>query len=172
MCGAGPDGVEKREGRRHMSRFSTLLFAAWSVCLLLVGCAVEDASCPSAEGVYQPLYVPLQGGTCGPISNPNRVRVEVGRNGGSVMRIEMFANADVTTEVVMKGCSMRITQMVAEDGLVKSRIDGDPIYIENENELTGMVQLMRWDDQGQLACSGMYDARFTKSAVTIGAAAQ
>jgi hypothetical protein len=154
-----------------MTRSRTALLAAWSVSLLLVGCGVEDLSCPAVEGVYLPLYTPLQG-TCGPIVNPNRVRLESGRNGAPIMRIEKFANADVTTEIVMKGCSVRITQSVEEDGYLKSKIDGDPIYIENENELTGQVSLVRYDAAGQLSCSGIYDARFTKGAVTIGAAAR
>jgi hypothetical protein len=34
-----------------------------------------------------------------------------------------------------------------------------------------MVTMTRWDN-GQVACSGTYDARFTKNAVTIGGAAQ
>jgi hypothetical protein len=154
-----------------MTRFRIALLAVWSVSVLLVGCGVDDVSCPSVEGVYLPLYTPLQG-TCGPITNPYRVRLEVGRNGASVMRVDMLSNANVTTETVMKGCSVRVTQSVEEHGTLTSKLDGDPIYIESENELSGQVSLTRYDANGALTCSGVYDARFTKGAVTIGAAAQ
>ena len=152
-----------------LSRMRAPLLAVWSMVGLGYGCGAEETKCPTIGGNYQALYTPLQG-NCGPIANPNRVPFEMGRR-GNIIKIETLPNGQVTTEIVMKGCSLRMTQEFANGGAVLSRIDGDPIYIESENELTGTVNLMRFDGAGQITCSGVYDARFTKNLTTIGGAA-
>jgi hypothetical protein len=133
------------------------------------GCGAEETKCATVGGNYQPLYTPLQG-NCGPVANPNRVPFDGGRRGNAI-KIENLPNGVVTTEIVMKGCSLRMTQEFANQGITLSRIDGDPIYIESENELSGTVSLMRFDANGQITCQGLYDARFTKNLQTIGGAA-
>jgi hypothetical protein len=134
------------------------------------GCGAEETKCPTVGGHYMPLYTALQG-NCGPIANPNRVPFDGGRRGNAI-QIENLPNGQVTTEIVMKGCSLRMTQEFANQGVTLSRIDGDPIYIESENELSGTVSMMRFDPlNGQITCQGLYDARFTKNLTTIGGAA-
>jgi len=150
-------------------RMRTPLLAVWSMFVLNNGCGAEETSCPTVGGNYQALYTPLQG-NCGPIANPNRVPFDGGR-GGNVIKIENLPNGQVTTEIVMKGCSLRMTQEFANDGSVLSRIDGDPIYIDSANELSGTVSLLRYDMNGLVTCQGVYDARFTKNLQTIGGAA-
>jgi hypothetical protein len=145
----------------------TPLLAA--LALLLASCGAEEIKCSQVGGFYEPLYTPVQG-TCGPIANPYRVPFDGGQ-GGVNTDIRMFSNARVTTEIVMKGCSLRMTQTVDVMGTVQSKIDGETINIQNADELTGMVTMTRWDN-GVVACSGVYNARFTKNSVTIGGAAQ
>jgi hypothetical protein len=145
----------------------TPLLAA--LALLLASCGAEPVKCARVGGFYEPLYTPVQG-TCGPIANPYKVPFDGGISGVN-MDIRMFSNARVTTEIVMKGCSLRMTQTVDVNGAVQSKIDGETINIHNAEELTGTVTMTRWDN-GQVACSGTYDARFTKNSVTIGGAAQ
>ena len=147
----------------------TPLLVVLSVVLMLAACGAEETKCATVGGFYEPLYTPLMG-TCGPIQNPNRVPFDGGLRGVN-MNIQTFPNARVTTEIVMKGCSLRMTQIVDVDGAVQSKIDGETIQIESADELTGTVTMTRWDN-GQVACWGMYDARFTKNSVTIGGAAQ
>lgn len=137
--------------------------------VLFAACGAEETKCAKVAGFYEPLYTPLQG-TCGPIQNPNRVPFDGGLRGVN-MSIQTFPNARVTTEIVMKGCSLRMTQTVDVDGAVQSKIDGPIIEIQSAEELSGTVTMQRFAN-GQVSCWGMYDARFTKNAVTIGGAAQ
>jgi hypothetical protein len=145
------------------------VLTAWSAGVLaLSGCGVETQQCNAVKGTYQPLYTFVQG-TCGPITMPNYVPVETGYKGAPKMTTMNFLNNSVTTEIVMKGCSMRVTQSVTENGSVRSKLNGDEINIENENELAGMVTLIRFDEAGNAMCSGVYDARFTKNVSTVSA---
>lgn len=137
----------------------------------LVGCGADDPSCPSVEGSYEPLYIPLSG-SCGTIERPNRVPFEGGRNGVNTI-IERRVNSNITTEIVMKGCSVRMTQTVTDnEARVASLIDGPTIDIMSETELQGQVSMTVFDDEGAVSCSGTYDAVFTKNTQIIGGAAQ
>jgi hypothetical protein len=137
--------------------------------MLSAGCGVETKQCSAVEGRYQALYTPLNG-TCGPIVMPNSVPVETGYRGAPVMKVETFLNGSVSTEIVMKGCSMRMTQKVMQDGAVRSALEGAQINIENQNELHGTVNLTRYD-MGSAICTGVYDARLTKDASNVSAGA-
>ena len=138
--------------------------------LAATGCSTPPANCGAVSGSYQALYTPL-GGNCGPVQNPHRVPFDGGQNGVQTT-IQMFANGDVVTEIVMMGCTARMTQIVEEPGGASSRIDGSPIDIEDANQLTGQVTLARYDGMGTLMCQGTYDATFTKNASTVASAAQ
>jgi hypothetical protein len=136
----------------------------------LLGCTPAPTHCGAISGSYQALYTPV-GGNCGPVQNPHRVPFDGGSNGVNTT-IQKFANADVVTEIVMMGCTARMTQIVQEQGAVRSKIDGSPIDIEDANELRGTVTLTRYDGAGAVMCLGTYDATFTKNTSTIAAAAQ
>lgn len=137
----------------------------------LAGCGTEDASCPEVAGKYEPLYIPLSG-TCGSIDRPYRVPFDGGENGVNTI-MERHVNMSITTEIVHKGCSVRMTQTVTDkDGRVASQIDGETIAIETQNELNGQVIMTVYDDVGAVSCVGTYDALFTKNTTIIGAAAQ
>jgi hypothetical protein len=145
------------------------LLTIWSSALLVfAGCGVQTQQCDAVMGQYQPLYTLLQG-DCGPITMPNYVPVDSGYRGAPIVKTENFLNGSVSTEIVMKGCSMRVTQSVMQGGAVRSKLNGDEINIENENELTGTVTLTRFNEGGTTACTGVYDARLTKNMSTISA---
>jgi hypothetical protein len=147
------------------------LVAGATAALAQTGCSPEPKMCGAVKGNYQALYTPMTG-NCGPVVNPHRVPFDGGNNGVNTI-IQKFANADVVTEIVMMGCTARMTQTVQHSGAVMSKIDGSPINIEDENELRGMVTLTRYDGMGGVSCIGTYDATFTlNSTATIAAAAQ
>jgi hypothetical protein len=152
--------------RQASSGIAALLIAV----LALAGCSTPPVNCGAVSGNYQALYTPV-GGNCGPFQNPHRVPFDGGPSGVKTT-VQMLANADVVTEIVMMGCTARMTQIVQAQGSVQSRIDGAPIDIEDADELTGKVTLTRYDGMGGVMCQGTYDAAFTKNASTIAAAAQ
>jgi hypothetical protein len=145
---------------------AALLIAVHAVA----GCSTPPVNCAAVSGSYQALYTPV-GGNCGPVQNPHRVPFDGGKSGVQTT-VQMFANANVVTEIVMMGCTARMTQIVQAQGTVQSRIDGSPIDIEDESELTGKVTLTRYDGTGAVMCQGTYDAAFTKNVSTVASAAQ
>jgi hypothetical protein len=146
-----------------------LFITVWSFVVLVGGCAAESATCPPVGGDYQPLYTPLSG-NCGQLANIFPVPFN-GGTGGNNVDVKNLPNAKVSTEIVMKGCTVRMTQIVEKGNLVASKIDGDKISVRSENELTGMVSVTQFDDLGQAACYGTYDAQFTKNPMLVGGAA-
>jgi len=135
-----------------------------------MACGGKVSNCPAVQGNYLPEYRPLSG-SCGPIANPFAVPIDGGRKGVNMI-ITNLPNGRVSTDIVMKGCSMRMTQTVQNaGGQPASVLDGDPIYIQNENELDGTVSFMQFDTMtGGVACTGMYEARFTKQSSPVGGA--
>lgn len=130
-------------------------------CVALASCSPSDEACDPVAGTYQPLYVPMTG-NCGPIS-PIRVPLDGGA-GGVRTHQEMQFDRMVTTMVVHKGCSLRVTQEVSLYGVLESRLNGEDIAVHNSNELSGMVSFTRFTNgmpQTEL-CEGMYNATFRR----------
>ncbi len=149
-----------------MSRTTPIMAFA---LLALLGCSANANNCPLIDGIYSPIYTPISG-TCGPIANPFRVPFQGGRKGVNMV-IQNLPNGQVSTDIVMKGCTLRMTQTVQNAaGYPTSQLDGDPIYVDNENELSGTVSFMQFDTAGSVACSGTYDAKFTKYTTQVGGA--
>lgn len=136
---------------------SVALAAAGSAFL---SCAPEDEVCDAVEGTYQPLYV-ARTGNCGPIE-PMRVPLD-GGSGGVRMSTEMQFGRDIVTMVVHKGCTLRVTQQVlSKEGLLESQMDGSEIEVHNSKQLSGQVSYVRYTPAQEVACSGTYDATFTR----------
>ena len=126
-------------------------------------CNPEVKSCPQVAGYFEPLYTPVDG-TCGPIDNPNMVPFDA-VSGGSQTNVMRLANGVVTTEVISKGCTIHMTQMVEmpDGGGLEQKIDGNPLTIIDENKLMGPVSLTRYDAAtGEVTCAGTYMGMFTK----------
>src|SRR4051812_46972150 len=104
-----------------------------SAVFALVGCSADVKSCNQVAGFYQPLYTPVDG-NCGPITNPNMVNFDGGNHGVNT-NIQKLPNAWVTTEIVVKGCSVHMKQSItAPSGpmqaqTLQSQIDGETIKI-------------------------------------------
>lgn len=149
-----------------MRKQRTSLVAGVCWLTLLVGCAAEAGTCPRVAGYYQPLYTPVST-TCAavpvfpvPFEGPNNTKTDY------------LGNAQVSTEVVMKGCTVRMYQTVASRaGTVSLQIQGETLSIKSESELDGLVTVKQFDTMGQPACGGTYNAQFSKGTVTSGGAA-
>ena len=142
-----------------------------SLALLLAstaaGCGQEDGTCPAVAGVYQPLYQ-VRSGTCGPVASDQVNYVPIMND----IQIQKFANVDVETETIVMGCSLNMTQIVrTKTGLPTQQIYGNALDVRNSNLVSGMITLTRYDDAGNMACSGEYDAMLQKNTTTLGGAA-
>jgi hypothetical protein len=134
----------------------------------VAGCAVDDQACPAVDGVYVPQYQQVSG-DCGPIASPNSVKFQ-GTSAGMVTTMETRLNEDVTTVIVHKGCTVRMTQQVAlKSGQVQSQIDGESLRVRSASTLQGQVDYVRYDPLSQVACQGRYNATFSKNMVPLGA---
>jgi hypothetical protein len=139
-----------------------------SAVMLGSSCAAEELSCPRVAGQFQALYTPLQG-TCGYISDPLMVLID-DKPQSVQTNILMFGNGRLTTDIVMMGCSVQMTQQFESVGKLETYIAAPELAVESANELSGQISMWRYDTVGNLACSGVYDARFVKETATTGAA--
>src|SRR5262249_40837033 len=106
--------------------------------------------------------------SCGPIANPEQVPIDSGPSGVNTT-VENYPNRMVTTEIVQKGCSLLMVQSVAVPGNPLQRmIEGQNLRIESASRITGSVHITGYEATGASACSGNYDAVFTKTASSVG----
>jgi hypothetical protein len=139
------------------------------LCLLgstLLACNSAPPACPGVDGSFQALYQP-RSGNCGPISSAHLVKVE------DNITIEKYANVDVETETIVKGCTVYMKQIERnkQTGAVQSQVQGSTLEVQDENQLNGMVTLTRWDvATGAIMCSGEYNLLLTKNTATLGGA--
>ncbi|MDH5676424.1 MAG: hypothetical protein OEZ06_30170 [Myxococcales bacterium] len=146
------------------------LFAVTFLSVLIpAACATEVENCPSIGGNFQPLYIHLNG-SCGPIAKPFAVPFDGGISGVNTI-IQRRVNGNITTEIVLKGCTVSMTQTVSGDeGGIDSIIDGKTLDIVADDEVAGQVAMTMYDDEGAIACESIYDARFTKDTAVVGGA--
>jgi hypothetical protein len=152
--------------------FRTWAGAVGLASLLLTACGADEVKCPTVGGTFEPLYIP-RNSNCAPLTSTYRVPFDGGNNGVNMTYMN-FANVEVVTEVVLKGCTVRMTQKVTDRDTkaLQLTIDGEALNIKNQNRIEGMVELVQYDEvAGTVACSGQYDATFTKNVGTTGAAA-
>jgi hypothetical protein len=117
-----------------------------------------DAGSPTCErpnGAYEALYVAASG-DCGPIAQPFPIPIETG-DASVATTTEMRLNVDITTMVVLRGCSVRITQTVtAKTGAVESQISANALSIDPDGVLRGTADLVRFSENNQPLCQGSY----------------
>jgi len=138
--------------------FSAVLVVASSG---LSSCAPEDGVCDPIAGTYQPLYIPVSG-NCGPIT-AMRVPLDGGVSGVKMHQETLFGR-DIYTEVVHKGCELRVTQHVYQQGVLESIMNGPSLAVHSSKELSGQVSFKRFTPTAppQEACVGTYNATFTR----------
>lgn len=124
-------------------------------------------TCGIARGRYQALYEP-RSGNCGAITSANMVAID------DNITIEKYANVDVETETIVRGCSVYFAQIVRDKttGNVQTQIQGSTLDVDEDGNVSGSVTVTRFSDGGQVMCTGEYLARLTKSSSVIGGAAK
>jgi hypothetical protein len=137
---------------------------------LVPGCQSEDEACPRVTGFFEAQYAWVDG-NCSPTFDPLPVDFSAGE--GGVTHSTMYrVNDKIETEVIMKGCTLRMSQsLIDREDTRLADIEGESLVIESASELSGVVYRREYDNQGQTVCQGIYDALYTKNTVTIAAAA-
>jgi hypothetical protein len=129
----------------------------------------EDAGCAAPEGVYEASYTE-QSGTCGALDAPARVPLDSGSSGVQTT-LERFATSTVTTETVLMGCSLRVTQMVTgAANAPRLWIDARALSIGQDGVIRGTAEVTRYDDGGQVECTGVYAVELRAAQGVIGTA--
>jgi hypothetical protein len=139
-----------------------------SLPVLGLSCAAEEVGCPRVVGQFQPLYTPLSG-SCGVIADPMFVKIEDVPQ-ASQTNVLMFGNGRLTTEVVLRGCSVQMIQQFETAERLQTYLEAPELSVESANELAGQVSMFRYDPAGNVSCWGVYQARLLKETAAIGAA--
>jgi hypothetical protein len=67
----------------------------------------------------------------------------------------------VTTQVILKGCTIALHQTIEAMGQTSSDIAGD-LQVHSDVELAGTLLRTVYRPDGSIDCHGVYDARFTR----------
>jgi hypothetical protein len=105
----------------------------------------------------------MRSGNCGPIA-PTSLPLDGGDSGFKTTTVMEFGR-DIVTEVVHKGCSLRVKQeIMAKNGMRESTMTGSDMAVHNSKQLSGQVSYTRFTPTmpQQVACEGMYEAQFTR----------
>jgi hypothetical protein len=95
-----------------------------------------------------------------------------GGSSGVNTTIQRLASGDVTTEVVVRGCSLRVTQTVTNaQGAPVLQIDAETLSIDGDGVVRGSVDVTRFDENQQVECTGVYAVELRPSSSIIGSAA-
>jgi hypothetical protein len=124
------------------------------------------AACEPPSGLYEASYE-QRSGSCGELDELASVSFDSARSGVST-HVAQFADRTVTTEIVVFGCLMRLTQTITADGSVVLRVHA-VLSIGSDGRLTGDAEVTRFD-QERPACQGAFALTLTRSGA-IGSAA-
>jgi len=137
--------------------------------VLGLGCVAEEVACPRVVGQFQPLYTPLSG-SCGAIADPMLVKIDDVPQ-SSQTSVLMFGNGRLTTEVMLRGCSVQMIQQFEASDRLQTYLEARELSVESANELSGQVSMFRYGADGNVSCWGVYQARLLKETAALGAAA-
>jgi hypothetical protein len=90
---------------------------------------------------------------------------------GTVTRVENRLSDTLTTQVILKGCTIAVKQSVEMMGTKLSEIEGD-LHVQDKNALSGMMTRIEYMPDGAIRCHAVYDARYTRQDVIVGGAVQ
>jgi hypothetical protein len=119
-------------------------------------------ACVPPDGAYDAVYTPLSG-TCGAVRGPARVTFEAGP--GVSMRVERQASFDVTTEIVLRACAARVTQVVEQQGEVVLRISAE-LTVDADGLPSGTATVTQFEN-GVVACNGTYSVELRLASTTL-----
>ncbi|HEX7480545.1 MAG TPA: hypothetical protein VF331_22285 [Polyangiales bacterium] len=132
------------------------------------GCQdATNQSCPAVTGTFQASYQQLEG-SCPATFQGNQLSIAKD-DVGTVTHVDMRLSDVVRTEVVLKGCTIGMSQAVEAMGRTQSQIDGD-LHVESDAAMSGMLMRTVYTDTGSIACHGVYNALFVRQDAVVGGA--
>jgi hypothetical protein len=111
--------------------------------------------------MFDATYVPVQT-NCAPLSPIYKVPFDPGVRGVNETNMN-FVDKKVKTQIVLKGCSVSMTQTVTNmAGQLELQISGPELSVDGKSKVSGLVDVTRYDANQQVMCAGKYDAKFTQ----------
>lgn len=143
----------------------------------LVGCNAElPGNCPKPVGIYKAQYSLLEG-TCQAGYQPFALRF-FADDPPSTTHTETRLADVVITEILLKGCELRVGQRVTGEGAAtgvastRSAIAGTLGVVDDTN-LSGTITRTDFMEDGHtVRCSASYEAWYTRDDLLLGAAAR
>jgi hypothetical protein len=141
------------------------------------GCNAElPGNCPKPLGVYKAEYS-LIAGNCSPNYQPFSLKFEADDQTNTSYTEKRLADV-VITEILLKGCELRVGQRVTGEGAAsgvsqtRSAIAGT-LGVINEAQLNGTIERIDFMEDGQtVRCSAQYEAWYSRDDLLLGAAAR
>jgi hypothetical protein len=144
---------------------------------IFLGCNQElQGNCPRPIGVYKAEYSMLSG-TCMPGYQPFALKFEADDQ-ATTQSTEIRLADVIVTEVILKGCEIKVGQTVTGEGSTtstsstRSAIAGT-LGVVDEGALSGTIQRTDFMEDGKtVRCTAQYDAWYTRDDLLLGAAAR
>lgn len=154
-----------------------IVCGALSLAGIVVGCnAPVQQNCPKPLGLYKAQYS-LISGTCTGNYQPFALKFD-SDDPSSWTKTEQRLADVVITEMLLKGCELKVGQRVTGEGaasgtsLTRTAIAGTLGVVDNMS-LSGTIERTDFMEDGQtVRCSASYDAWYTKDDLLLGAAAR
>lgn len=150
---------------------TSMLAIAASLALIGLGCSVDEKTCPRVAGEFVALYTPVTPvqASCDPLATVYKVPFDSGKRGVQETNVNLGYER-IKTEIEATGCTLSMTQSVikktADSEQLEQKIKGGSLNVDAKDRVTGLVEMIRYDANQQVICSGMYDATFTQMAPT------
>ena len=126
------------------------------------GCQDEAQGCPEVMGMYLATYTYADGncafmqGTAGPF--------DMTSERATATLMQMRTDDMITTEVVKKGCNVRISRYASKAGTTLWQVQGE-LDVESGDVLSGAMIRYEWQNGAQL-CAGTYQTVMEKMVAT------
>lgn len=142
-----------------------------ALCIGLIACGDSGGSGTSADGgitaepdaamemecvidgTYAALLVPLTG-NCGPVNDS--FTVELSPNLIRTLQ-EMQFDRMITTQVVVKACSIQMTREVSVQGVLEQQLSADELELQAGGNLAGDATYRRFGADQTVLCEGTYE---------------
>jgi hypothetical protein len=122
------------------------------------GCQDEEQACPEVMGSYLATWTYVDG-TCGPMPG-TAGPFDMTSERATATTMQMRTDDMITTEVIKKGCDVRLTRSASKDGATLWLVEGQ-LDVESDEVLSGAMRRFEWQDSVQL-CAGTYQTVMLK----------
>lgn len=130
--------------------------------LAAAGCQDEVQACDEVMGTYLATWTYVDG-TCGQMPG-TAGPFDMTSDHATATTMQMRTDDMITTEVIKKGCNVRVTRYASKAGKTLWQVGGE-LDVESGDTLSGPMTRYEWMDGAQL-CAGTYQTVMQKMVTT------